>query len=392
MKKTIFFLIDGLADSFKNSPLRLANKKFIDSKLKESFLGYLLPTSKRYWRNKSNEASISGIATLSLLGYKIKNNFKRGPYEAIGNDIFYKNGWLALRVDFATVDKNLKVLDRRAGRNDYGLYDLTKSINKVKFEIPFKLYHTTLHRGVLIFRKKLSDKISDSDPYENDKKVRKIRALKNDKLSIYTANILQRFLDKAYKILDKNKINLEREKKNIPKANYLLTRQAGNRILKFENFFKKNKIKNGILISEKGVVVGVCKILGFKIDNIKEAKSIKEELKFAKDKILKNYKKFELVLVHLKKGDEAGHDKDFYKKKRFFEEFDMFLRDIYKDIKDSKIVITGDHITDVRIGKHLYGPVPILIIDSKLKNYPKEFSEKEALKYKVKNIWKIIND
>jgi 2,3-bisphosphoglycerate-independent phosphoglycerate mutase len=391
--KKVFFLIDGLADSFKNSPLKLAKKDFIDSKLKDSFLGYIIPTPKKYWKSKSNEASISGIATLSLLGYEKFDDFKRGPYEAIGNDIFYKNGWLAIRIDFATVDKNLKVLDRRAGRSNYGLKELVKAINRIKFDLPFKLYHTTGHRGVLIFKKKLSEKISDSDPYENNKKVKKIKALKKDRLSIYTAEILQKFLDETHKILDNHKINLEREKRNIPKANYLLTRQAGNKILKFKNFFKKNKIKNGVLISEKGVVYGVCKTVGFKLDYLNEAKDIKEELRFAKDKIFKNYKKFELVLIHLKKGDEAGHDKDFNKKKKFFEEFDKFLKDVYKYIKDSKIIITGDHITDVRVGKHMYGPVPILIINSKLKNNPKEFSEEESLKYKrIKNIWEFLND
>lgn len=388
--KKIFFLIDGIADSFANSPLRLSRKKFIDSKLKNSFLASYFPTPKFYWKNKGNEASISGLAVLSILGYKVNiKHFRRGPYEAIGNDIKFKNGWLAIRIDFATVDENFKVINRRCGRNEYGIKKLVDDINHyLNFNVNFQVYHTIGHRGVLIFKEKLSPYVSDSDPYCENKKVKKIRALRKDGVSIKTAKILQNFLDQTHNFLKSHRINLERSQLNIPVVNYLLTRQAGNKILKLKKFFEKKSIA----ITENGVIKGVCKSLGFKIDEIKNTEDINSEIKSVKKKILKNYKDYNFLLIHLKKADEAGHDKNFKKKKEFFEKFDKLLKEIYRDTKDSKIIITGDHITDTKFGKHLFGPVPILIINSDIKNNPKEFSEKEALKFKINNIWKYIND
>ncbi len=130
MKKIFFFLIDGLADKGKETALRKAKKRFIDSILDRSFLSYIYPLPKEYWP-KYGEVSVSGLANLSLLGYKISpEKFKRGVYEAIGSKIKFKNGWLAARINFATIDEDLKIIDRRAGRNTYGLDILVAELNK----------------------------------------------------------------------------------------------------------------------------------------------------------------------------------------------------------------------------------------------------------------------
>jgi len=106
-------------------------------------------------------------------------------------------------------------------------------------------------------------------------------------------------------------------------------------------------------------------------------------------------KNYQVVYIHLKKADEAAHDKDFKKKKYFFERFDMIFQNIYTDHPEDIFVITGDHITSTKTGKHHFGPVPLLIINSSIKNNPKEFSEFEALKlgcYFKENsqIWKFL--
>jgi 2,3-bisphosphoglycerate-independent phosphoglycerate mutase len=392
MARIIFFLIDGLADKGIETPLKLAKKPNIDKLLKNSFLANFEIFTKKDWPKKGS-SSLTGLANLKILGYKFKEikNIKRGPLEAIGADIEFQNGYLALRVDFGTVDKNLKVIDRRAGRNIFGLDQLEKTINQILFEVPFHFHRTYGHRGVLIFKEKLSHFISDSDPLEKNKKVRKIKALKKDPLTKKTAKIVQKFLEKVHYILENHQINIEREKRNILKANYLLTREAGNFLPQLKNFFEKYKLKNGLTVAENGALKGGCKLVGFNTLTLPEIEDIKKRYNFYKKSIFENFNKYDLIYLHLKEADESAHDKNFQKKKEFFEFFDNWFISIYKKFPNIKYVITGDHITNSKTGKHEFGEIPILIINYKEKNYPKEFSESEAkikkIKIKPENFW-----
>jgi 2,3-bisphosphoglycerate-independent phosphoglycerate mutase len=389
MARVIFFLIDGLGDPGINTPLKLAKKPNINGLLRNSFLANFEIFNRKEWPQKGY-ASLTGLANLKILGYK-NLKVKRGPLEAIGSDIDFENGNLALRVDFATVDKNLKVIDRRAGRNTFGLSELERAINGILFSIPFHFHRTYGHRGVLIFKEKLSPFISDSDPLEKNKKVKKIKALKKDPLTKKTAKIVQKFLESAHYVLENHPINKEREKRKILKANYLLTREAGNSLPRLENFFKKYNLKNGLVIAENGVVKGGCKLVGFDALTLPEIENIKQRYNFYQKGIFENFDKYDLIYLHLKEADEASHDKNFKKKKEFFEFFDNWLIKIYKKFPQVKYVITGDHLTNTKTGKHTFGNLPILIINHKEKNYPKEFSEAEAKKKKIKlkpeNLW-----
>jgi 2,3-bisphosphoglycerate-independent phosphoglycerate mutase len=389
MARVIFFLIDGLGDPGINTPLKLAKKPNINRLLKNSFLANFEIFNRKEWPQKGY-ASLTGLANLKILGYK-NLKVKRGPLEAIGSDIDFENGNLALRVDFATVDKNLKVIDRRAGRNTFGLSELERAINKILFEIPFHFHRTYGHRGVLIFKEKLSPFISDSDPLEKNKKVKKIKALKKDPLTKKTAKIVQKFLESAHYVLESHPVNKEREKRKILKANYLLIRETGNSLPKLENFFKKYNLKNGLVIAENGVVKGGCKLAGFDALTLPEIEDIKQRYNFYQKGIFENFDKYDLIYLHLKEADEASHDKNFKKKKEFFEFFDNWFIKIYKKFPQVKYIITGDHLTNTKTGKHTFGNLPILIINHKEKNHPKEFSEIEAKRKKIKlkpeNLW-----
>jgi len=398
MARIIFFVIDGFGDKpNKQTPLRQAFKPFLNSILNNIYLAKFLPLEKNYWPKLGNR-SVTGLANLGILGYKIKpNSFKRGPFEAIGSDVPFKNGELALRVDLATVDGNLKVIDRRAGRNSWKLKELVEEVNnKIKFEIPFNLYHTYGHRGVLIFKKKLSDKISDSDPYSTDKKIKKIKPLKKDKLSLKTANIVWDFLIRVHYFLKNHPLNKSRIKRGLLPANFLLTREAGSRLPKLKNFFKKTKIKNGLVIAENGALKGGCKLVGFKTLTLPEIEGIEKRYQFYLKSILNNFKKFELIYIHLKEADEFSHDKKPDKKKEFFEFFDKWFKNLYLKLKEEGpiFVITGDHLTDSFTGKHLWGPLPLIIINhQQLKNQPKEISELEAKKQKLikpQKLWRLL--
>ena len=392
MARIIFFLIDGFSDppSLK-TPLRLSKKPFLNSILNNIFLANFLPLEKPFWPKQGNR-SVTGLANLGILGYKIKpEKLKRGPLEAYGADIKLKKNEIALRVDFGSVDNNLIVIDRRAGRNTFGFEILEKDINQQNFDINFHFYRTYGHRGVLIFKGKLSDKISDSDPYEKNRKVKKIRALDKNYLSKKTARLVWSFLIQIYNFLKNHEINKERIKRGLLPANFLLTRETGKSLPKLKNFFKDKNIKNGLVIAENGVVKGGCKLVGFNCLTLPEIENIEKRYEFYKNGIENNFNKYDLIYIHLKEADEASHDKNFEKKLKFFEFFDKWFEKIYLKFKETIFVITGDHLTDVKSGKHQWGFLPIIIINSKFKNKPKEISEIEAQKsgilIKPKKLW-----
>lgn len=396
MAKIIFFLIDGLADPINNkTPLKSALKINIEKLLKKSFLAQFYPLKKENWPPYAS-SSATGLANLGILGYELKpNQVKRGPLEAFALGLFKEKENLALRVDLATVNKNLVVIDRRAGREIFGFEDLEKDINSLPFPVSFSFHRTYGHRGVLIFKKRLSDHIDDSDPYKTGKKVKKIKPLKKDPLSKKTAKIVQEFLTKSFFLLDNHNINILRQKKGMLKANYLLTREAGNKLPNLKNFFQKYNFKNGLVIAENGVVKAGCLLAGFKSLTLPEIKNLEERYNFLKKAIVTNYQSFDLTYIHLKESDEASHDKDHERKRKYFEFFDKWLGNILKNLsKETIFIITGDHITDTKTGKHLYGPLPILIINYKNPNQPKEFSELEAQKTKIKlkpqDLWQMI--
>lgn len=396
MARIIFFLIDGLADPISpKTPLKLAKKPIISNLLEKSLLAQFYPLERKNWP-KYASGSATGLANLGILGYQIHpEKAKRGPLEAFGLGIKYKKGELALRVDFATVNENLIVIDRRAGRETFGLEKLEQAINSLLFPLPFHFHRTYGHRGVLIFKKNLSPYITDSDPYVSGKKIKKIKPTKNNYLSKKTAKIVQEFLDKSFYLLNNHPVNNLRKKKGMLKANYLLTREAGNSLPKLENFFKKNKIKNGLVIAENGVVKAGCLLAGFKTFTLPEIENFQKRYDFIKKAILTNYQKYSLTYIHLKEADEASHDKDHQRKISYFEFFDNWLGSLMNELSTkTTIVITGDHITNTKTGKHLYGPLPLLIINYPKPNKVKEFSELAAKKSKIilkpNNLWKIL--
>jgi len=398
IENIFFILVDGLSDlPNKRTPLSEATKSEINSIVRKSLVAKFLPLSKEEWP-KSGYASVSQYANLSILGNDVKRIYiKRGPVETIGSDLEYKEGWLAIRVDFGTVDENLVVIDRRAGREIFGIDVIVEDVNKMNFEVPFILKRTYGHRGVLIFKEKLSDKITDGDPLEINKKVCIVQPKEKSTIAIKTSKIVQKFLEKTHFLMKNHKINKERKRRGMLEVNYLLTREAGNRLPKVKNFFKMFNFENGVAIAENGVMKGTCKLAGFDCINVDEM-DYENQMDFIFKKILEVRKKYQFIYAHIKGADEAAHDKNFEKKVKVIETLDKYIGFLLNniDFKKSILIITSDHITDCSTGKHEFGYVPILIYGNGIKgNNRKDFSEKEIMKvkkvFRPKDLWNFIS-
>jgi len=135
-------LLDGVGDLphpdlAGKTPLEAATTKNMDVLAKNGIMGQVISVGKGI-------APESDIAVFNMLGYKFQHSdyAGRGVVEAIGIGIDFKDGDLALRGNFATLDNERKIIDRRAGRKierkdvEEISKDIEKEINEsVKIEI-----------------------------------------------------------------------------------------------------------------------------------------------------------------------------------------------------------------------------------------------------------------
>jgi 2,3-bisphosphoglycerate-independent phosphoglycerate mutase len=370
MKRYIFLVVDGLADLGKKTPFSEANTPNLDWLAKHGRIGQVRLIPK-------GEAVASHIANCYLLGYNAKKFYlKRGTLEVIGADLPYMEGQLAFRCNFSTIRDGI-IIDRRAGRNNYGLDRIVRSINRnIDVGIDFELHRTYEHRAALIFKRNLSDALNGNDPEEAGQKPRKISALNAKAVGI--AKIVQSFIDKTHELIKNHSVNRERIRKRLKPANYILLREPGNRLEAFPVFSRIWGVKNAVAIAENGVMKATCMLAGMQTVTVPE-QSYRKDLRFVFDSIESLLAEYQFIYAHIKKIDEAGHDGKFNLKQRMIEQLDRYL-DVFQSF-DGVLVVTADHITSVQHRKHMPGPVPVLIYGKYVDKF-KKFDENTAKKGK----------
>lgn len=323
----------------------------------------------------------SDKAHLVLFGYDLKKHYVgRGPIEALGLGINLKHGDIAFRCNFGTVDQNLKIIDRRAGRIENNA-ELAKKLDNLQIKgIRFLVKPGTSHRAAVIMRSSgLSEKVSDGDPHKEGLKAQKIKPLDKSKEAKFTAEALNEFLEKAHKILDKHSLNAERKRRGLLPANYLLLRGAGK--MKKVPALKERFGLSACCIAGAGLYKGVARFVGMRVLKVRGATGTpKTNIKAKISRALKELKKYDYVFVHIKGCDVFGHDGDAIGKKEFIEKIDRELKPILK-LKNTLIVITADHSTPCSHKDHSAHPVPVLFYGSGLKaDSVKEFGERACRK------------
>ena len=384
--KILLIIIDGLGDepipSFGNkTPLEAAKTPNLDFLAKNGICGLVEP----FLFPKEKIPSSEG-ANVALLGF-INYFLGRGVYEVTGIGMKLRKKDVAFRANFATVDRNLKVIDRRAGRisETEPLVKILqgKEIKGVKFLIR-KSYG---HRAGLILRgKNLSAKISDGDPHKIGVRVRKILPLDNSREAKFTSDILNKFLESTHQTLENHSFNKERVKKGLLPGNYLLVRGAGQ-LKKTPSFNKRYKSKAGC-IAGGALYKGIAKILGMDEIFVKGATGFANTNLRGKFLAAKNFlRKYDFIFLHIKVADSLAEDGDFIGKKEFIEKIDKNLKPILK-LRDTLIVVTADHSTCSLLKRHCFLPIPILIFGDG-KDSVKKFSEKDCKKGKLGKIKQI---
>ncbi len=353
--KVIFIILDGMPDIYvkelNGTPLEAADTPNLDKLAEEGANGLIYPT---------HEAHIpigSGPAHLALLGYELDKYPGRGSLEALGAGIEVPQGSVVARINFASIDENGLITDRRAGRiSGEKSKNLYKRLNELVCEkywcLDYNINHTKGYRGVLIISgKNASSSITNSDPREIGKPILKVEPESEHNSARITANFMNWFIKAAQEELSKD---------NPTKANAIVTRGAG--YLRFlESFTDRYKFEKPVFMSSYPLYSGVARFL--RID-VKRPEKTGSKLTL-KDKFItgsKLIKDHDMTILHIKDPDIAGEDGDYIMKKEILEEIDSYIPFITDNMdKDDTIIITSDHSTPCLMREHSGHPIPLLM-------------------------------
>jgi len=366
--KVIFVICDGLADR----PLKALRWK---TPLEATFK----PALNRLARlgiNGIMDVIAPGIppgsdtAHLALFGYDPYKTYRgRGAFEAIGAGLELKRGDIAFRFNFATVDENMKVVDRRAGRIESGDAEaLTKSLKEAVCSsytgVEVICKHTVEHRGALLLRGEgLSHEVGDSDPGEADTRVRKVEPLTNTPEAQRTAEVLNDLTPKIYNILKNHPINEERTKKGLPPANIILLRGAGV-LPELTPLSQLYGIKAACIVPS-ALVRGVAVATGMTPLPLPPGAdgTTGTDAKAKARVAVENLPNYDLIVIHVKGADNASHDGNLQQKRAMIRKIDGMVSLLLKevDLKDTYIALTADHATPLTVRHHVGDPVPLTI-------------------------------
>ncbi len=312
---------------------------------------------------------------LAIFGYDpIKYYPGRGPLEAVGTGLEVRPGDVALRANLATVKEvngELVVVDRRAGRirgEDAEelvkyLADNIKEIDGVEVLIA----HGTEHRVSIVLRGEgLSPKVSDTDPgtAKEGRPVKLAKPLEDSEEARRTASVINKLVRMTYELLKDHSVNKERVRRGLLPANIVITRGAGSVPKDLRPFNEVHKA-TAYLVCEEDTVLGIAKLLGIEGEVPEGATG---NLDTDMNSILKASLKvldkgYDIVFIHIKGPDIAGHDRNWWGKVEIIERVDWLVGELMKHIDLSKelIALVADHSTPCYSRDHTGDPVPVAI-------------------------------
>ncbi|NLL94954.1 MAG: 2,3-bisphosphoglycerate-independent phosphoglycerate mutase [Thermoplasmatales archaeon] len=305
----------------------------------------------------------SDTAHLSLLGYDSHRVYTgRGPFEAAGIGLVGRRGDVAFRCNFATVDGNMSVTDRRAGRiKEPDTTELVKALSGLSFDgIEALVREGTEHRAALILRGKgLDPNVTDVDPHEL---APILESKPKAPPAAATADALNRFVARSHEILSKHPVNVRRRKEGLPEANILLPRGAGS----FPDIdpFPEVWGVRAAGVAGVGMIKGVCGVCGLDVVEPPAVCTGGMDSDFGAKmaKALDALGGYDFVLVNFKAPDVCGHDGDAKAKAAVIAKLDKAFGYLRENMpKDLVVAFTADHSTPCGLLDHGGDPVPLCI-------------------------------
>ncbi|MEI7904021.1 MAG: 2,3-bisphosphoglycerate-independent phosphoglycerate mutase, partial [Candidatus Firestonebacteria bacterium] len=303
----------------------------------------------------------SGPAHLALFGYDpMQFQIGRGVLEALGINFPMTCRHIAARANFATMDKDGVIKDRRAGRipTDENIR-ITKKIQAAVTEIDgvkVIIKNGKEHRFVVIIEGDgLADGVNETDPQKEGLKAHKVEALRPEAKK--TAEILNKLVAKINETI-----------KDEPRANTFLLRGIAScpDIPALKDVCRMSTA----CIANYPMYKGLARLVG--MDILDAGDTIKSEF----DLLEQNVSKYDFFYMHIKKTDSYGEDGNFDAKVHIIEEVDAEIPRL-KKMGFDVIAVTGDHCTPAVIKGHGWQPNPFLLVS--------KFSFPDGLSYTERN-------
>ncbi len=366
---TLCLFIDGLADRpvralGNRTPLEAAETPTLDRLAREGACGLADPIGPNIVPDTAGGA-------LALFGQP-EMSLQRGPVEALGVGLSLAPGDVALRGNFATLDDEGRVVDRRAGRIREGAEELAQELDHMELvdsdgrPVLVRVRAATEHRIAIVLKGEgLSSALIGSDPGEVarlDVPLPPAAREVGDAEATRTADLLSRFERRARGVLGAHAVNRQRSKEGLPVANAILTRGAG-RVHGLSAVEPGGKAISMSCIGGDSTVLGVASSVGARtLSGEGMTANLDSDVRAKFHLALTEIEEQNLVVIHVKGADIAGHDRRPELKKEFLERLDRELAwFLEKRSEGLRIAVAADHATLSEVGRHGADPVPVLI-------------------------------
>ncbi len=340
--KILLLVLDGLGGLPRQSDgiteLEAANTPNMDHLAREGSVGLSIPVERGI-------SPGSGPAHLALFGYDpLKYNVGRGILSAFGVGMQVGEHDVAARGNFATVDADGLIVDRRAGRipteEAAKRVEMLRQIKMPGVEV--ELQPEKEYRFVMVMRgKRLSPYVADTDPQAVGKPP--LAARPTEPEAHRTAELVNKWVGEAATIL-----------KGREPANMVLLRGFATdpKLPKYEDIYKLK----AACVAVYPMYKGVAKMVGMDVIETKSEDTPADEFK----RVARLWPDYDFVFCHVKPTDSRGEDGNFDAKVAVIETVDKALP-ILLDLKPSVLIVTGDHSTPSTLKSHSWHPVPTLL-------------------------------
>jgi 2,3-bisphosphoglycerate-independent phosphoglycerate mutase len=321
---------DGLTE------LEAAHTPNFDALAKRSTSGLSMPV-------RPGITAGSGPGHVSLFGYDpLDWEIGRGVLEALGIDFDLGPNDVAARGNFATVDAEGNITDRRAGRipTEEGAR-LVEQLQKIELPgVETFVKVVKEYRFVLVLRGEgLADGLTETDPQQTGVPPLPVEATRPE--AQRTAELFNQWLVEARKMLagetKANSMNLRGIAKVPP-------------IPKMPDVYK---MKLGA-IATYPMYRGIGRLVG--MDVLSTGDTIESEIETLRE----NWDAYDFFFFHVKKTDSYGEDGNFDGKVHVIEEADAALQAIL-ELEPDVVVVTGDHSTPWSLKSHSWHELPTLL-------------------------------
>lgn len=305
----------------------------------------------------------SGPGHLGLFGYDpIKYLIGRGALEATGIGFELREGDVAIRANFCSLDDAGNITDRRAGRiPTEESAPLAVKLREVSIPgVEIFVEPVKEHRFVIVFRGNgLGGHVHDTDPQRTG--VAPLPPKSYEQNSQKTAEVAAEFVKQANDLL-----------KDQPKANGLTLRGFSGKpnLPSYQEVYGLRAAAIAVYPMYKGL----ARLVGMGI--VGKAQTLDEQMTVLEE----NWNKYDFFFIHYKYTDSSGEDGNFAAKVKRTEEYDAAVPRITA-LGPDVFIATGDHSTPSMLASHSWHPVPTLLVAKNCRTDGcQKFGESECLR------------